>query len=89
MGTYPTHRAIIRNTVAEITIWLFDNSSFRSWDQISYEGPKTRFIEVHPEITYRIPRGIECDYLYQDSFAAFMREEALLHLANAGKAPRL
>ncbi|GKZ33828.1 hypothetical protein AbraIFM66950_003912 [Aspergillus brasiliensis] len=54
-----------------------------------YERTNTRFIELHPEIAYRIARGIECDYLCQDSFAVLVGEEALLRLANAGKEPRL
>ncbi|BCS01257.1 uncharacterized protein AKAW2_51598S [Aspergillus luchuensis] len=54
-----------------------------------YDGTNACFIELHPEITYRIARGIECDYLCQDSFTVLVGEEALLRLANAGKPPRL
>lgn len=54
-----------------------------------YERTNTRFIELHPEIAYRIACGIECDHLCQDSFTVLVGEEALLRLANAGQAPTL
>ncbi|PYI11824.1 hypothetical protein BO78DRAFT_413627 [Aspergillus sclerotiicarbonarius CBS 121057] len=54
-----------------------------------YESTNTRLIELHPEITYRIACGIQCDYLCHDSFCVLVGEEALLRLSSADKGPRL
>ncbi|PWY94701.1 hypothetical protein BO94DRAFT_621161 [Aspergillus sclerotioniger CBS 115572] len=54
-----------------------------------YESNNARLIEIHPEITYRIACGIQCDYLCRDSFCVLVGEEALLRLSNADKGPRL
>lgn len=48
-----------------------------------YEGENKRFIELHPEIAYRIAKGIQCDYLLQDAFCVLVGEEALLLLRNS------
>ncbi|KAI9373369.1 hypothetical protein BJX61DRAFT_383789 [Aspergillus egyptiacus] len=48
-----------------------------------YEEKNMRFFELHPEIAYRIGKGIQCDYLLRDAFAVLVGEEALLHLANS------
>ncbi|KAL4946781.1 hypothetical protein BDV06DRAFT_181531 [Aspergillus oleicola] len=49
-----------------------------------YEGNNKRLIELHPEITYRIAKGIQCGHLLQDSFSVLAGEEALLLLRNSG-----
>ncbi|KAL4957299.1 hypothetical protein BDW69DRAFT_37163 [Aspergillus filifer] len=49
-----------------------------------YEGNNKRLIELHPEITYRIAKGIQCAHLLQDSFSVLVGEEALLLLRNSG-----
>ncbi|KAL3471142.1 hypothetical protein BJX99DRAFT_238139 [Aspergillus californicus] len=49
-----------------------------------YESNNTRFIELHPEITYRMAKGIQCEYLLRDSFCILVGEEALLLLRNLG-----
>lgn len=48
-----------------------------------YEGENKRFIELHPEIAYRLAKGIQCDYLLQDAFCVLVGEEALLLLRNS------
>ncbi|KAL4907167.1 hypothetical protein BDW74DRAFT_148690 [Aspergillus multicolor] len=45
-----------------------------------YEDNNRRLIEVHPEITYRLGKGIECAHLMQDSYCVLAGEEALLLL---------
>ncbi|KAE8147985.1 hypothetical protein BDV25DRAFT_159195 [Aspergillus avenaceus] len=52
-----------------------------------YDGSNSRLIELHPEITYRIGFGIQCDTLCRDSFSVLVSEEALLLLANSDKPP--
>ncbi|KAL4797967.1 hypothetical protein BDV19DRAFT_357674 [Aspergillus venezuelensis] len=52
-----------------------------------YEGNNKRLIELHPEITYRIAKGIQCAHLLQDSFSVLVGEEALLLLRNSGAPP--
>ncbi|RHZ48339.1 uncharacterized protein CDV56_105411 [Aspergillus thermomutatus] len=47
-----------------------------------YELTNVRFIEIHPEISYRIACGIQCASLCQDTFSILVGEEALLLLAN-------
>ncbi|KAL3455078.1 hypothetical protein BJX64DRAFT_273037 [Aspergillus heterothallicus] len=52
-----------------------------------YEATNPRLIELHPEITYQLAKGIQCDHLLADSFSVLVGEEALLLLRSAG-APR-
>ncbi|KAL5338286.1 hypothetical protein BJX70DRAFT_367167 [Aspergillus crustosus] len=52
-----------------------------------YELGNPRLIEIHPEITYQIAKGIQCAHLLRDSFSVLAGEEALLLLRNSG-APR-
>ncbi|RDW70487.1 uncharacterized protein DSM5745_07998 [Aspergillus mulundensis] len=49
-----------------------------------YEDNNRRLIEVHPEITYRLGKGIECAHLMQDSYCVLAGEEALLLLHDSG-----
>ncbi|KAL4918353.1 hypothetical protein BDW62DRAFT_181788 [Aspergillus aurantiobrunneus] len=63
------------STIPEISLLV------RSW---IYESNNKRLIELHPEVTYRIAKGIQCDYLLQDSFCVLAGEEALLLLRNLG-----
>ncbi|KAF4177026.1 hypothetical protein CNMCM8694_003061 [Aspergillus lentulus] len=46
-----------------------------------YESTNVRFIEIHPEISYRIACGIQCASLCRDTFSILVGEEALLLLA--------
>jgi hypothetical protein len=50
-----------------------------------YESTNVRFIEIHPEISYRIACGTQCASLCRDTFSILVGEEALLLLANADK----
>ncbi|GIK05725.1 hypothetical protein Aspvir_009838 [Aspergillus viridinutans] len=54
-----------------------------------YESTNVRFLEIHPEISYRIACGIQCASLCRDTFSILVGEEALLLLANGGEAARL
>ncbi|PWY89805.1 hypothetical protein BO70DRAFT_377073 [Aspergillus heteromorphus CBS 117.55] len=54
-----------------------------------YDPDNTKFIELHPEVAYRIACGIQCERMCQDAFSILVGEEALLRLADAGKEPRL
>ncbi|KAL4973283.1 hypothetical protein BDW66DRAFT_168772 [Aspergillus desertorum] len=42
-----------------------------------YEGNNRRLIEIHPEITYRLGKGIQCAHLMRDSYCVLVGEEAL------------
>ncbi|KAL4999198.1 hypothetical protein BDV10DRAFT_59094 [Aspergillus recurvatus] len=42
-----------------------------------YEGNNRRLIEIHPEITYRLGKGIQCSHLMRDSYCILVGEEAL------------
>ncbi|KAL6236788.1 hypothetical protein BDW75DRAFT_205714 [Aspergillus navahoensis] len=42
-----------------------------------YEGNNRRLIEIHPEITYRLGKGIQCAHLMRDSYCILVGEEAL------------
>ncbi|KAJ5178647.1 uncharacterized protein N7500_001346 [Penicillium coprophilum] len=48
-----------------------------------YQLNNTRFIELHPEITYRVACGIRSACLYRDAFAGMVGDEALLYLIRA------
>ncbi|OJI96640.1 hypothetical protein ASPVEDRAFT_36037 [Aspergillus versicolor CBS 583.65] len=61
----------LRDIRTRVTLWL-------------YEGENKLFIQLHPEIAYRIAKGIRCDYLLQDAFCVLVGEEALLLLRNSG-----
>ena len=50
-----------------------------------YMGNNTRFIEVHPEIAYRVASGIESQTLCRDAFIGLVGDEALLYLIRAGQ----
>ncbi|KAL2827535.1 hypothetical protein BDW59DRAFT_143928 [Aspergillus cavernicola] len=52
-----------------------------------YATNNKRFIELHPEITYRMAKGTQCAHLLRDSFSVLVGEEALLLLRDSG-APR-
>ncbi|GIJ92070.1 hypothetical protein Asppvi_011045 [Aspergillus pseudoviridinutans] len=54
-----------------------------------YESTNVRFLEIHPEISYRIACGIQCASLCRDTFSILVGEEALLLLANGDEAARL
>jgi hypothetical protein len=54
-----------------------------------YESTNVRFIEIHPEISYRIACGIQCASLCRDTFSILVGEEALLLLANGDEPARL
>ncbi|PKX95218.1 uncharacterized protein P174DRAFT_511016 [Aspergillus novofumigatus IBT 16806] len=54
-----------------------------------YESTNVRFIEIHPEISYRIACGIQCASLCRDTFSILVGEEALLLLANGDGPARL
>ncbi|KAL4872888.1 hypothetical protein BDV12DRAFT_161704 [Aspergillus spectabilis] len=68
----------------EITTMPEITQPITSW---VYESNNARLIEVHPEITYRIAKGIQCYHLLRDSFSVLAGEEALLLLRSSG-APR-
>lgn len=48
-----------------------------------YELNNTRFIELHPEVTYRVACGIESPCLCRDAFVKMVGDEALLYLIRA------
>ncbi|KAF7162592.1 hypothetical protein CNMCM6106_009462 [Aspergillus hiratsukae] len=50
-----------------------------------YESTNVRFIEIHPEISYRIACGVQCASLCRDTFSILVGEEALFLLANGDK----
>ncbi|GFF70904.1 hypothetical protein IFM53868_00423 [Aspergillus udagawae] len=54
-----------------------------------YESTNVRFLEIHPEISYRIACGIQCASLCRDTFSILVGEEALLLLANGDEAAHL
>lgn len=54
-----------------------------------YESTNVRFIEIHPEISYRISCGIQCASLCRDTFSILVGEEALLLPANRDEPARL
>ncbi|KAJ6003264.1 hypothetical protein N7451_005811 [Penicillium sp. IBT 35674x] len=45
-----------------------------------YDTTNTRFIEIHPEIAYRVGCGIKSDSLCRDAFRGLVSDEALLFL---------
>lgn len=50
-----------------------------------YESTNTRFIEIHPEVTYRVACGIKCSPLCRVAFSILVGEEAMLLLGKPGK----
>lgn len=44
------------------------------------ESTNLHFVEIHPDIAYRVACGIKSENLCQDSFALMVGDEALLHL---------
>lgn len=50
-----------------------------------YMANNTRFIEIHPEIAYRVACGIESQTLCHDAFVGLVGDEALLYLIRAGQ----
>ncbi|KAJ5195695.1 hypothetical protein N7449_006174 [Penicillium cf. viridicatum] len=48
-----------------------------------YEQNNTRFIELHPEVTYRVACGIKSPCLCRDAFVEMVGDEALLYLIRA------
>lgn len=48
-----------------------------------YELNNTRFIELHPEVAYRVACGIKSPCLCRDSFVEMVGDEALLYLIRA------
>ncbi|KAJ5712455.1 hypothetical protein N7493_008923 [Penicillium malachiteum] len=53
-----------------------------------YEGNNCRFIEVHPEISFRVACGIQSDVLCRHAFAGMVADEATVHLIrSAGLQP--
>ncbi|KAL4813431.1 hypothetical protein BDW67DRAFT_168237 [Aspergillus spinulosporus] len=54
-----------------------------------YEGNNRHLIEIHPEITYRLGKGIQCAYMMRDSYRVLVGEEALRLLRDfSAPAPR-
>ncbi|KAL3430266.1 hypothetical protein BDV09DRAFT_178889 [Aspergillus tetrazonus] len=54
-----------------------------------YEGNNRRLIEVYPEITYRLGKGIQCAHMMRDSYCVLVGEEALRLLRDCSTpAPR-
>ncbi|KAL4746925.1 hypothetical protein BDW72DRAFT_183870 [Aspergillus terricola var. indicus] len=51
-----------------------------------YDGNNRRLIEIHPEITYRLGKGIQCAHMMRDSYCVLVGEEAL-RLLRDGSAP--
>ncbi|KAL4886678.1 hypothetical protein BJY04DRAFT_178147 [Aspergillus karnatakaensis] len=49
-----------------------------------YESNNTRLIEMHPEVTYQIGKGLQCPHLLRDSFTVLVGEEALRLLRDGG-----
>ncbi|KAJ5714563.1 uncharacterized protein N7483_011744 [Penicillium malachiteum] len=45
-----------------------------------YEDNNTRFIEIHPEISYRVACGIQSNVLCRHAFAGLVGDEAIVHL---------
>ncbi|KAJ6133804.1 hypothetical protein N7523_000126 [Penicillium sp. IBT 18751x] len=50
-----------------------------------YMENNTRFIEVHPQIAYRVACGIESQTLCRNAFVGLVGDEALLYLIRAGQ----
>ncbi|KAJ5584823.1 uncharacterized protein N7459_004623 [Penicillium hispanicum] len=50
-----------------------------------YESANTRFIEIHPEIAYRVACGIKAVALCRHAFASLVGEEALLYLIRSAQ----
>lgn len=48
-----------------------------------YELNNTRFIELHPDVTYQVACGIESPCLCRDAFVEMVGDEALLYLIRA------
>ncbi|KAJ6183755.1 hypothetical protein N7519_005056 [Penicillium mononematosum] len=48
-----------------------------------YELNNSRFIELHPDVTYRVACGIKSPYLCRDAFIEMVGDEALLYLIRA------
>ncbi|KAJ5120925.1 uncharacterized protein N7515_010313 [Penicillium bovifimosum] len=48
-----------------------------------YELNNVRFIELHPDVTYRVACGIKSSSLCQDAFVELVGDEALLYLIRA------
>ncbi|CEL05695.1 hypothetical protein ASPCAL06812 [Aspergillus calidoustus] len=48
-----------------------------------YESTNARLIELHPETTYQLAKGTQCDHLLADSFSILVGEEALLLLRSS------
>lgn len=49
-----------------------------------YESTNSRFIEINPEVTYRVASGIKCSSLCRVAFSILVGEEAMLLLAKSG-----
>ncbi|KAJ5102395.1 hypothetical protein NUU61_004617 [Penicillium alfredii] len=45
-----------------------------------YESHNARFIEIHPEVAYRVACGIKASALCRDAFVGLVGDEALLYL---------
>ncbi|KAJ5718536.1 hypothetical protein N7488_004182 [Penicillium malachiteum] len=50
-----------------------------------YEGNNCRFIEIHPEISYRVACGIQSGVLCRHAFASMVADEATVHLIRSAK----
>ncbi|RMJ25935.1 hypothetical protein PHISP_03190 [Aspergillus sp. HF37] len=50
-----------------------------------YETTNTRFIELHPEVSYRVACGIKCSSLCQVAFSILVSEDTMLLLSKTGK----
>lgn len=58
------------------------NEYITSW---FYNTTNTRFIEIHPEIAYRVGCGIKSSSLCRDAFVGLVSDEALLYLIRTAK----
>lgn len=50
-----------------------------------YMANNTRFIEIHPEIAYRVALGIRSHTLCRNAFVGLVGDEALLYLIRSGR----
>ena len=50
-----------------------------------YESTNVRFIDLNPEVTYRVACGIKCSSLCRTAFSILVGEETMLLLAQTGK----
>jgi hypothetical protein len=48
-----------------------------------YDSTNTKIIQFHPEIAYRVGRGLQAPGLCRDSFVGLVADEALLYLVRA------